>query len=296
MDFTLSRATPRSRPAVRSKKARMALIAGACVTAGAAFYIARDGGPPREGTRAEVSTLPSPAAPALSDARVSPATERVAIVENDGMRALSIAQLEQRLADFDRDSRDLMLREELPALVAKDPEAIARYAELQTDKQLREQLVRQVAQLWARTDTDRAIAWISSLPESPEREATLIDVSLAVAETDAPRAASLREATVGNIEPDGVLEAIVQRWAERDFDSALAWVDARPRNLQHDKLLQRLVYVRAAAGSPEAAARVVEESFDSGPQKAEAADIVARQWSQTDPAAAGNWLAGLQSR
>jgi hypothetical protein len=274
----------------------MALMAGACITAGAAFYIARDDGPPREGTRAEVSTFPSPTAPALSDARSPPATANLAIVGHNGIPALDLAELEHRLAGLDRESRDLLLREELPALVASDPAAIARYAELQTDAPLREQLVRQVAQLWAKSDADRAMAWITSLPESPEREATLIDVTLAVAETDAPKAAALREATVGNIEPDGVLEAIAQRWAERDFDSALAWVDSRPRNLQQGKLLQRLAYVRAAAGSPEEAARMVEESFDSGPLKVEAADIVADQWSRTDPAAASDWLAGLKSR
>lgn len=270
MDFALMRAMPRSRPAVRSKKARMALIAGACVTAGAAFYIARDDGPPREGTRAEVSPFHEPhvsAAPA-------PTANGTAHVENVGDSVLSLTELQQRLAGNDHDSRDLVLREELPAIVAQHPDEIARYAELEADAQLREQLIRQVAQIWARNDPDRAIAWVTTLPESPERQATLIDVSLTVAETDAPRAAALREATVGNIEPDGVLNAIVQRWAERDFYGALAWVEARPRNAQHDKLLQRLVYVRAAAGAPGDAARMVEQSFSDGASKAEAAAIV----------------------
>jgi hypothetical protein len=270
MDFALSRAMPRSRPAVRSKKARMALTAFACVIAGIAFNIARDGGPPREGTHAEVS-LPSfqvlpgvPVAPA-------PAAGETALVGNTGNSALSLTELEQRLAGVDRDSRDLVLRELLPAIVARQPDEIARHAELEADTQLREQLIRQVAQLWAKSDPDRAMAWVMSLPESPERQATLIDVSLTVAETDAPRAAALREAAVGNIEPDGVLEAIVQRWAERDFDRALAWVDARPRNVQHDKLLQRLVYVLASGGAPGEAARLVEQSFSDGASKAEAA-------------------------
>ncbi|MES1262765.1 MAG: hypothetical protein ABUL69_00300, partial [Peristeroidobacter soli] len=195
-----------------------------------------------------------------------------------GQTSLSLVELDRRLAAGDRDSRDRVLREELPAIVALHPDEIARYAEIEADPQLRELLVRQVAQLWARTDADRALDWVTSLPESPERQATLIDVSLAVAETDAPRAAALRESAVGNIEPDGVLEAIVQRWAERDFDSALAWVDARPRNLQHDKLLQRLVYVRAAGGASAEAARMVDQSFVDGASKAEAAAIV-RQFS-----------------
>jgi hypothetical protein len=164
--------------------------------------------------------------------------------------ALTIVELERLLDASDRDSHPRVLLEVLPPMVAQHPEVIARFAELEADPQLREQLVRQVAQLWARNDVDRAMAWITSLPDSPERQAALIDVSLTVAETDPPRAVNLRESEVGNVEPDGVLEAIVQRWAERNFESALAWTRARPVSGQRDKLLQRLVYVRAAAGAP----------------------------------------------
>ncbi|MES1264010.1 MAG: hypothetical protein ABUL69_06605 [Peristeroidobacter soli] len=253
----------------------MALIAFACVIAGTAFNLARDGGPPREGTRAEVSLPASPAPPAPLEPQALATIVNATPVASRNT-ALSIEALELRLASTDRDSRDFVLREELPALVAQHPAQIARYAELESDTQLREQLIRQVAQLWAKTDADRAMAWVTSLPDSPERQATLIDVSLTVAETDAPRAAMLRDAAVGNIEPDGVLEAIVQRWAERDFASVLAWVEARPRNLQHDKLLQRLVYVRASGGALAEAARMVDASFDDGASKSEAAAIVSQ--------------------
>ena len=163
---------------------------------------------------------------------------------------LTIVELERLLDASDRDTLARVLLEVLPPMVAQNPEVIARFAELEADPQLREQLVRQVAQLWAKNDVDRAMAWTTSLPDSPERQAALIDVSLTVAETDPRRAVNLRESEVGNVEPDGVLEAIVQRWAERNFESALAWTNARPASGQRDKLLQRLVYVRAAAGAP----------------------------------------------
>jgi len=251
MDFALSRAKPRTRPAVRLKKARMALIACACITAGAAFNIARDGGPPREGTRAEVS-LP-PVAPTAGPGALEAPRDAASNSPNAGTTrdpALTIVELERLLEASDRVSRPRVLLEVLPTMVAQNPERIARFAELETDPQLREQLVRLVAQLWAKSDVDRAVAWITSLPDSPERQAARIDVSLAVAETDPTRAVDLRESEVGNVEPDGVLEAIVQRWAERNFESALAWTNARPASDQRDKLLQRLAYVRAAAGAP----------------------------------------------
>jgi hypothetical protein len=292
MDFALSRPTLRSLSVVRLK-ARKALLACACVAAAVAIHFARDGGPPREETRAEVSPLPVPVASDTSDSQSLIAGARTAVTESARERALTVVELEHRLSAADRDSSSLLLQEALPAMVAHDAGQIARYAELETDTQLREQLIRLVAQLWARSDVDRAMAWVTSLPDSPERQATLIDVSLTVAETDPQRAVNLRETSVGNVEADGVLEALVQRWAERDFDAALAWTGARPRNAQHDKLLQRLAYVRAAGGSPAEAARMVEQSFDDGAAKAEAAAIVARQWSQTDLVAANAWLSGL---
>ena len=207
--------------------------------------------------------------------------------------ALTTTQLEQRLADSDPGERDLLLEAALPAMVAKNPEEIARFAELQAEPRLRELLVRQVAQLWAKTDADRAMAWVTSLPDSPERVATLIDVSLTVALTDPQRAVTLREPEVGNTEPDGVLEGLVQQWAQQDFDAALAWTNARPRNAQRDKLLQRLVFVRAANGAPDEAARMVDTAFEDGSQKVEAVAIVAQQWAQRDPVAANAWLQGL---
>ena len=227
----------------------MALIACACITAGAAINIARDGRPPREGTRAEVS--PHSAGPGPS-AGVTPRDTNSEAPNAGTTRdpALSIVELERLLDASERGSHPRVLLEVLPSMVAQNPEVIARFAELESDLPLREQLVRQVAQLWAKDDLDRAMAWITSLPDSPERQAALIDVSLTVAETDPRRAVNLRESEVGNVEPDGVLEAIVQRWAERNFESALAWANARPASVQRDKLLQRLVYVRAAAGAP----------------------------------------------
>jgi hypothetical protein len=293
MDFALMRGTPQPRPVVRTKTARMALIAGACITAGVAFNIAREGEPPREGTRAEASPLLAPPGPGAIRA---PRNTRPDTPTDDttNIPALTIVELQRRLDAGDRTFHPLVLQEALPAMVAQRPEEIARFAELESDPRLREELIRRVAQLWTRKDVNRAVAWVTSLPKSPERDASLIDMSLAIAETDPKQALDLREPAVGNVEPDGVLEAIVQRWAERDFDAALAWTNARPASAQHDKLLQRLVFVRAAAGAPREAARMVDESFGSGPQKAEAADIVVGQWSQTDPAAASDWRAGLE--
>ncbi len=170
---------------------------------------------------------------------------------------------------------------------------VARFAELQTDPVLRERLIRETADHWVKTEPERAMDWVRTLPPSPEREATLIDMSLAIARTDPARAATIRDGDVGNEMPDGVLDGIVQQWAERDFDAATRWTNARPRNAQQEQLVQRLVYVRAASGAHEAAVRLAEDSFPDIDARAKALAIVAARWLERDRAAAQAWLAGL---
>lgn len=227
------------------------IAVAAVLAAGAAMYVTREGnGPPRNRTPVDVPHAATNVAPPQKKSAAAPAVTRPhASAGLTSEPALTIAELDQRLTDSEPGARDALLRATLPAMVAINPEETARFAELQTDPQLRELLVRQVAQLWSKTDIERAMTWLRSLPDSPERVATLIDVSLSVAQTDPARAIALREPDVGNIEPDGVLEALVQQWAEKDFDAALSWTNARPQNAQRDQLLQRLVYVRAANGT-----------------------------------------------
>lgn len=207
--------------------------------------------------------------------------------------AISIAELERRLEASEPGLRDLVLAESLPAMLKANVHEVARFAELQTDPVLRERLIRETADHWVKTEPERAMDWVRTLPPSPEREATLIDMSLAIARTDPARAATIRDGDVGNEMPDGVLDGIVQQWAERDFDAATRWTNARPRNAQQEQLVQRLVYVRAASGAHEAAVRLAEDSFPDIDARAKALAIVAARWLERDRAAAQAWLAGL---
>lgn len=282
----------------RVVRASLILVAAVSLAA-ATIYLTRDPGEtPRAQMHAEVTppsvseTAPL-AVPASTNDSPRVATAPDAPAPNI---AAALTDLERALAASDPDRYDLVLAEKLPALIAADPAAAARYAELQTEPRLRELLVRQVAQLWAARDADDAIAWAESLPDSPERQATLIDVSLIVARGDPARAVQWREQSVGNQVADGVLEGLVQQWADRDFDAAIAWTGARPRNAQRDQVLQRLVYVRAAMGEPEAAARLADEAFADPAKKAEAVATIAHQWALRDLEAATRWAESLEPR
>jgi hypothetical protein len=213
--------------------------------------------------------------------------------KRDAAPAPSIAELERRLEASEPGLRDIVLAETLPAMLRANVHEVARFAELQTDPILRERLIRETADHWVKTEPELAMDWVRTLPPSPEREATLIDMSLAIARTDPAHAATIRDGDVGNETPDGVLDGIVQQWAERDFDAAMRWANARPRNAQQEQLVQRLVYVRAATGAHEEAVRLAEDSFHNFDAKAKALAIVAQHWLKRDRAAARAWLDGL---
>jgi hypothetical protein len=262
----------------------MALIAVACLTAGAIINVAMDGGgPPRVGTRAEaplyaapVAAAPSLPARTLSSLRMPKASPaRSEILE----RELSTAQLSEKL---------------LPELVAQNPEAAARFAEMQTEPALRKLAIRQVAQLWGALDVDRALNWARSLPDAAERDATFIDIANGLSSVDPGRGVELREQFVAATRPDTALNDLVQQWAGYDFDAALAWTNARAPGAQRDDLLQRLIYVRAAAGDPADAARLVTESSLSGEARTAAIASVAQEWASRDGDAAQEWMQWLE--
>ena len=262
----------------------MALIAVACVTAGAAINVARDGGePPRARTRAEAVPFSAPVAAApvhttrTLDSLRLPAS---APSRNEDLeRALSAALLSDKDGAHD--------------LIRKDPEAAARFAEMQTEPELRTLAIHRLALLWGALDPGRAVNWARSLPDTAERDATLIDIANGLSSVDPARGVELREQFVAATQPDSALSNLVQQWANHDFDAALAWTNARAPGAQRDDLMQRIIYVRAAAGDPAAAARLVTESALTGEAKSAAVASVNQEWEQRDATAAQEWMQTL---
>jgi hypothetical protein len=267
----------------------MALLAVACVTAGAAINVAMDGGgPPRVGTRAGALPYVAPVASAPSRPARTLASLRLPAASPP-----RIEDLERELAAADHGNRDLLLQKWLPDLVAQNPEAAARFAEMQIDPELRELAIRQVALLWGALDAERAVNWARSLSDAAERDSTLVDIANGLSSVDPARGVELREQFTISTQPDSALSNLVQQWASFDFDAALAWTNARAPGAQRDDLLQRLIYVRAAAGDPAAAARLVTESSLAGDARTAAIGSVAQEWATRDGAAALEWLRSL---
>jgi len=272
----------------------MALLAATGVTAGVAIDAAMDGGgPPRARTRAEASPFV-----ALPAAAPSHASRTLETLQQPASAPLRNEDLEQRVSaawrsDADAASRDEVLQKWLPRWVASDAQAAARFAEIQSDPALRELALCHVALLWGALDAERAVNWARALPDAAERDSTLIHIANGLSSVDPARGVALREPFTAANRPDSPLSNLVQQWASYDFDAALAWTNARAPGAQRDDLRQRLIYVRAAAGDPAAAARLVTESALTGDAKMAAVASVRQEWEQRDAAAAHEWMQTL---
>ena len=271
-------------------KPRLAFFAAGIVVL-AAGYALVDSEPARVPTRAEVSF---PGAPNAAPVDAPHPAAGLASIKMPAAAPPSIAELNRQLADTDPGARDLLLQESLPALFAQDPQAAARFAELQSDPALRELAIRQVALLWGASDPVRAVNWARSLTEERERDATITDIANGLSSVDPAGSVQLREQFAGQAKADSALSNLVQQWAGVDFDAALAWTEARAPGAQRDDLLQRLVYVRAASGDLTAAARLVNDAALAGDAKTAAVATVAQEWALRNPAAANEWLQTLE--
>jgi hypothetical protein len=293
MDFFFRARRP-VRVLLRVTKTRMALVTVVCVTAGFVINAAMDGGgPPRVRMRAEVAPLVAAvAAPPLRPSKTSEAWHRPATAPAHGVDPEQQLSASLR-ADSDADSRDEVLQKWLPEWLAKDPQAAARFAETQNDPRWRAQALHHVALLWGALDAERAVNWARALPDAADRDTALIDIANGLSSVDPARGVELREPFTAPNKPDSALSNLVQQWASYDFDAALAWTNARAPGAQRDELMQRLIYVRAAAGDPAAAARLVTESALAGEAKTAALASVNQEWEQRDANAAREWAQTL---
>jgi hypothetical protein len=199
-----------------------------------------------------------------------------------------LAAIEQALASTNLATREFAFTNLLPALVLADPLAAARLAETNTLADAHEQLLQQVAKLWAAQDPTNALAWAAGLQHRDEREAALTDVCLQLAETDPAEAVLQRESRLADYQSYDALEDLAQKWAETDLAAALAWLAGHPADARRDQLIGRVAYVQSQT-APQAAAQLVIADMTPGDAQIEAAVSVLHQWGKQDLPAATAW-------
>jgi hypothetical protein len=187
-------------------------------------------------------------------------------------------------------TRDLVLERMLTAWTPDDPQAAARFAELQTDPFLREVSLRAVAQVWTRSDLDSAAQWAASLGDDAERSRVIDIVALTIGDSD-PHAALALLSRHGTDTQSGTARiGVIANWASRDFEAAQSWVEAEPPSPLRDDIVQRLAFLRAQT-DPLAATQFASQMLSDETARHDAYASIVGLWVTRDPDGARRWVA-----
>ncbi|MBC8095539.1 MAG: hypothetical protein H7Y43_06985, partial [Akkermansiaceae bacterium] len=126
--------------------------------------------------------------------RISPADPSAAVLK-------LLGEIQQAFASTNLETREFALTNLLAELVQQDAAAAGRLAETITDPDLREEVFRRVAQLWAAQDPASALTWAGALTFEFERDSALNEVCLHLAGSDPAAAFHTRERLLTDGQP-----------------------------------------------------------------------------------------------
>ena len=148
-------------------------------------------------------------------------------------------------------------------------------------------MIAQVAAVWAGTDLGRAVGWVQSLPEGAAKSKALVQISYRWAEND-PQQAAICAASRSD---PAMLKAVFGRWAESDPVAAASYAGGLPEIESRSQAVISAVSTWAAV-APEQAALWASQ-LPENPVRGQALEQVMGAWSEQDARAAGQWLQTL---
>lgn len=267
----------------RSRRPDLWFVSAAALAAAALLSLAQRDARPAPGVR-QRSTDELPATPAPSTG--TPATLRVNVAAR---RPISAADIDRALMSARPGTQDLVLDRMLTTWIASEPQAAARYAELQTDLFLREVAQRTVALRWARIDHAAAESWAESLGDSTERDRVIGAVAQTLGESEPRAALELLARHDGDVAASSRV-GVIASWAERDFPAAQTWLEAQPPGPVRDAIVLRLTLLRAQT-DPRAAVAFANQLLDDAAARRDALASVVGPWIRRDADAARSWAA-----
>jgi len=195
-------------------------------------------------------------------------------------------------------------------LASQDPEAVAMQIDTLDESDSTSSLVAAVAEAWALKDPAKALAWAGTLPGS-EQTLAMAKVAKSWAGRDPAAAANfVAQLSAGEMQNEAA-RSVISSWANRDPEAAAAWVSQFPAGDLRDRGINLIVtdwnmidpgkardwVLNLPVGAPQNIAfksfaeSIVYSLSDPFAQEQAMASIM-HSWSQSDPAAARNWLAG----
>jgi hypothetical protein len=259
-------------------------FAGAAALAAAAFFEVADRG---AGSASGHRSLPTSVTGSVTAAA---ADTRIAIPDYSSKTSIGADAIERSLLVADPGTRDLVLERMLTSWTPQDPQAAARFAELQPDPFLREVALRTVAQVWAKSDSGSAAQWGASLGDEAERSRVIELVALAMGDSDPRAALALLSRNGSGTRSDDARIGVIASWASRDFAAAQSWATAEPPSPLRDDIVQRLAFLRAET-DPLAATLLVNEMLSDDAARRDAYASIVGLWVARDPDGARRWAA-----
>lgn len=245
--------------------------------------------PASESTRAPIAAAAAMDASPAPEAAIDPGAP-VSSPPMDRTAELAVLRRElvRRLKSDDLAERERGLAELLPALIALDPAAAGELARAWPQGEVRDLLVRRVAQHWMAIDSAGAMEWTAGLEDIWARTVAAEAGVFQIAETDPAEA--MRIAGLFDLHTsDGTMETLAQLWATKDLPAALGWARAQPPGDPRELSIARIALVQAVA-EPASAASLAVTELSPGPVQTEAVISVLHQWALRDIGAASSWV------
>ncbi len=196
----------------------------------------------------------------------------------DGLDSLSPGERERVFGDL------------LPMFTQLDPAAAANFAESNDAGGSHAEVMRNVAESWARADFNAAWAWVVQLRDANERDTLLGCIGFAMAKSDPLRAVHALENGELDASQAIMLGNLAQLWASRDLPGALVWAGNHPAGDLRDDLFLHIALAESAT-APADSARIVAEQISPGPNQENAVLAVLDVWAAQDTASASAWVA-----
>jgi len=175
----------------------------------------------------------------------------------------------------------------------KDPAAASVAALNLPPSHVRDTLFASIAGTWAETDPAAVLAWVKTLPASPAIDEALADVVIIMSQRD-PSATAAAFASY-NIPPgqdhDNALKSLASNFAEKDPAGALQWANASLTGKDYQTAITSAL-LAIGKTDPAAAAADMAKITDPGVID-EAAMLILGNWGSQDPQAALAWAQAL---
>jgi len=152
--------------------------------------------------------------------------------------------------------RDTVAEIVCPQLALTDPSQAVEVAEHcgASGTNLMENVLDNLAQLWAERDEQAAFAWAVAKPPGNDRDRLFERIVFVESKTDPANAARMvvEQISPGETQEEAAM-SVVYQWARQDADSALAWAQHFPAGGLRDRAIQEVENVKAFSLAGQAA-------------------------------------------